>query len=172
VQFPLYPAFAGERIFTETGRGERMTSYPATPGYNEGTGTAAYAGFWMRFGAALIDGILLGIVAAIIAFIIGMATGNSEAVPNTASFVNFLLGIPYFIMLESGPRQATLGKMALGLKVTGMDGGRISAGEATVRYFSKILSAIILMIGYIMAAFTPKKQALHDIIAKTLVVKA
>ncbi len=146
-----------------------MTSYPATPGYNEGT--AAYAGFWMRFGAALIDGILLGIVAGIIAFIIVMATGDSAAVSNIASFVNFLLGIPYFIVMESGPRQATLGKMALGLKVTDMEGGRINAGQAAIRYFSKILSAIILLIGYIMAAFTPKKQALHDIIAKTLVVK-
>jgi uncharacterized RDD family membrane protein YckC len=148
-----------------------MTSYPATPGYNEGTGTAAYAGFWIRFGAALIDGILLGIVAGIIAFIIGMATGNSETVSNIAGLINFLIGIPYFIVMESGPRQATLGKMALGLKVTDAEGGRISAGQAAIRYFSKILSAIILMIGYIMAAFTPKKQALHDIIAKTLVVK-
>ena len=147
-----------------------MTSYPATPAYNEGT--TAYAGFWIRFGASLIDGILLGIVTGIIAFIIGMATGaDSAAVSNITGFVNLLLGIPYFIMMESGPRQATLGKMALGVKVTDMEGGRISAGKAAARYFSKILSAIILLIGYIMAAFTPKKQALHDIIAKTLVVK-
>jgi uncharacterized RDD family membrane protein YckC len=150
-----------------------MTSYPATPAYNEGT--TAYAGFWIRFGAALIDGILLGIVGGIIGFIIGMATGGaggtSDTASNIAGFVGFLIGIAYYVMMESGPRQATLGKMALGLKVTDMEGGRISAGKAAARYFSKILSAIILMIGYIMAAFTPKKQALHDIIAKTLVVK-
>lgn len=150
-----------------------MTSYPATPAYNEGT--AAYAGFWIRFGAALIAGILLGIIGGIIGFIIGLATGgaggDTDTASNIAGFVGFLLGVAYYIMMESGPRQATLGKMALGLKVTDMEGGRISAGQAAIRYFSKILSTIILLIGYIMAAFTPKKQALHDIIAKTLVVK-
>ncbi|HEU4869161.1 MAG TPA: RDD family protein [Actinomycetota bacterium] len=150
-----------------------MTSYPATPAYNEGT--AAYAGFWIRFGAALIDGILVGIVTNILLFLIRMATGASTDTMNPTTVVSLIvaigIGAAYYIMMESSERQATIGKMALGLKVTDMNGARISAGTATVRYFSEILSGIILMIGYIMAAFTPKKQALHDIIAKTLVVK-
>lgn len=150
-----------------------MTSYPATPAYNEGT--AAYAGFWIRFGSFLIDSILLGIVGGIVGFIIGIATGgaggDTALAQNIAGFIGFVIGVAYYVVMESGPRQATLGKMALGLKVTDMEGGRISAGKAAGRYFSKILSAIILFIGFIMAGFTPKKQALHDIIAKTLVVK-
>jgi uncharacterized RDD family membrane protein YckC len=73
--------------------------------------------------------------------------------------------------MESSARQATLGKMALGIVVTDLDGNRIGFGRATGRYFAKILSALILLIGFIMAAFTQKKQGLHDIIAGTLVVK-
>jgi len=123
----------------------------------------------------LIDAILLGIVGGIIGFIIGLAFGgaggDAATASNIAGFVGFLIGVAYYIVMESEPRQATLGKLALGLKVTDMEGGRISAGQAAIRYFSRILSAIILLIGFFMAAFTPKKQALHDIIAKTLVVK-
>jgi uncharacterized RDD family membrane protein YckC len=73
--------------------------------------------------------------------------------------------------LESSSMQATLGKMALGLKVTDLNGKQISFGKATGRYFAKIISAIILLIGFIMVAFTEKKQGLHDMIAGTLVVK-
>jgi uncharacterized RDD family membrane protein YckC len=72
--------------------------------------------------------------------------------------------------MESSKNQGTLGKMALGLRVTDMDGRRISFGRATGRYFAKWLSTITLLIGYIMAAFTPKKQAMHDMIAGTLVL--
>lgn len=150
-----------------------MTSYPATPAYNEGT--AAYAGFWIRVGAALIDGILVGIVTNIVLFLIRMATGASDDSLTPATFVSIIvaigIGAAYYIVMESSERQATFGKMALGLKVTDMDGARISPGTATVRYLAEILSGLILLIGYIMVAFTPKKQALHDILAKTLVVK-
>jgi uncharacterized RDD family membrane protein YckC len=76
----------------------------------------------------------------------------------------------YFAMMESSNKMATLGKMAIGIKVTDLNGNRISFGRATGRYFAKILSGMILMIGYIMAGFTEKKQALHDMIASCLVV--
>lgn len=76
----------------------------------------------------------------------------------------------YFALMESSAYQGTLGKMALGIRVTDLDGGQIDFGRATGRYFAKILSFITLMIGYIMAAFTGKKQALHDIIAGTVVL--
>jgi uncharacterized RDD family membrane protein YckC len=150
-----------------------LTSYPATPAYSEGE--AAYAGFWIRFGAFLIDFILLGIVGGIIGFVIGMATGGTGGETGFAegisAFIGFVIGVAYFVIMESSERQATLGKLAVGVKVTDMNGARISAGVAAIRYFSKMLSSIILLIGFIMVAFTPKKQGLHDIIAKTLVVK-
>lgn len=73
--------------------------------------------------------------------------------------------------MESSAKQATLGKMALGIVVTDLEGARIGFGRATGRYFAKILSGLILGIGFLMAAFTERKQGLHDIIAGTLVVK-
>ena len=77
----------------------------------------------------------------------------------------------YYALLQSGARQATVGKMVLGLQVTDVNGDRLTFARASLRYFSKILSSLFLMIGYIMAGFTPKKQALHDIIANTYVVR-
>lgn len=77
----------------------------------------------------------------------------------------------YHALMESSAKQATLGRMALGIRVTDLNGNRIGFGRATGRYFAKILSALILGIGFLMAAFTAKKQALHDIPAGTLVVR-
>jgi uncharacterized RDD family membrane protein YckC len=76
----------------------------------------------------------------------------------------------YFALMESSSKQGTLGKMALSIVVTDVNGNRITFGRATGRYFGKILSGLILYIGYIMVAFTEKKQGLHDMIAGTLVV--
>ena len=73
--------------------------------------------------------------------------------------------------MEASSKQGTLGKMVLGIIVTDEAGNRISFGRATGRYFGKILSSLILLIGYIMIAFTKKKQGLHDLLASTLVVK-
>jgi uncharacterized RDD family membrane protein YckC len=76
----------------------------------------------------------------------------------------------YYALMESSSRQATLGKLAIGIVVTDLGGNRISFGRATGRYFGKILSGMIMCIGYIMAGFTERKQALHDIMASCLVV--
>jgi uncharacterized RDD family membrane protein YckC len=140
-----------------------------------------YADFWIRFVASFIDGIILNVLGSIIGFMIGIIVGISAGgrgdtgVLVTAQTLGFLAGAIitwlYQAFLESSSRQATLGKQAMGIVVTDLNGDRISFGKATVRSFSKYLSAIILLIGYIMAAFTEKKQALHDIIAGTLVVK-
>ncbi|MEK6756022.1 MAG: RDD family protein [Bacteroidota bacterium] len=148
-----------------------------------------YAGFWRRFVAYLIDSIILG-VASFLVFIpvlgllgIGIGAGAMEE-PEAAAglvmaamaayFFSILViaiaGWLYFALLESSNKMATLGKLAIGIKVTDMNGNRISFGRATGRYFAKILSGMIFMIGYIMAGFTEKKQALHDMIASCLVV--
>jgi uncharacterized RDD family membrane protein YckC len=75
----------------------------------------------------------------------------------------------YFALQESSERHATIGKRALNIYVTDLQGRRISFGQATGRHFSKIISYLILCIGYMMAGFTEKKQGLHDMIAGTLV---
>ncbi len=120
-----------------------------------------YAGFWKRFAAYLIDAVIIGIAGAIFRAAAGDAIGGT---------LTTVIGWVYFAVMESSEKQATLGKMALGIRVVDVDGNKISFARATGRYFSKIISALILMIGYIMAAFTAKKQALHDMIAGTLVV--
>lgn len=148
-----------------------------------------YAGFWRRFVAILIDSILFNIVFGVIGGALGVLdvemagtvgtntstyTHQADA-SDAAQGVFFLVYLAvqwlYFALLESSAKQGTLGKMALGIRVTDLDGNRISFGRATGRYFAKFISAIILYIGFIMAAFTAKKQALHDIIASTLVIK-
>ncbi|HSG35757.1 MAG TPA: RDD family protein [Sphingomonadaceae bacterium] len=141
-----------------------------------------YGGFWRRVGAYLIDVILLGIVASTLGSIFGFGTTTSEFGDLSASYsysvddaesslLSLALGIAYFAGLESSKMQATLGKKALGMVVTDLDGNRISFLRALGRYFAKILSALILLIGYIMVAFTVRKQGLHDMLAGTLVWK-
>ncbi len=140
--------------------------------------TQQYAGFLTRFAAALLDGIILAIINSIISFIVaavlGTVLGGSESAAALAgvlvSLVGFVIGWLYYAFQESSPKQATIGKQALGIVVTDLDNRQISFGKATLRYFAKILSGLILLIGYIMAAFTERKQALHDLLAGTLVV--
>jgi len=145
---------------------------------------AQYAGFWRRLAAALIDGVLLIIAYLAAAFIIGViyavVTGYeaeeiSDATENVLVSIAWaataILGWLYYALMESSSKQATLGKMAVGIVVTDAQGRRISFTRATGRYFGKIISGIILYIGYIMIAFTEKKQGLHDIMADCLVVK-
>ncbi|MFN9738320.1 MAG: RDD family protein [Pseudomonadota bacterium] len=145
------------------------------------TGSAiTYAGFWRRVVAYLIDGLLVGVVSVamplLVFAVIGSIAGSTEAASATLAMVGLSYGGTliamwlYFALLESSPRQATLGKMAVGLIVTDFEGRRIGFGRATGRYFGKILSALILGIGFLMAGFTERKQALHDMLATTLVV--
>jgi uncharacterized RDD family membrane protein YckC len=103
--------------------------------------------------------------------ILAAATGLVWTVTLGAGFVVSLCG-PwlYEAFMLSSEWQATVGKRAMSIVVTGLDGGRISFARATARHFSKYISAFILFIGFIMVAFTAKKQALHDMIAETLVV--
>jgi uncharacterized RDD family membrane protein YckC len=152
-----------------------------------------YAGFWVRFVAALIDGLILsipfGLVLAVFIFLLGgfgLMMHRNPVEPREAAalaaplILSFMLGGLFFIALEwlyfagmeSSARQATFGKSVMSLRVTSLEGRRISFGHATGRFFAKIVSGMIpLAIGYIMAGFTAKKQALHDMIAATLVLK-
>ncbi len=140
--------------------------------------TTHYAGFWKRVGAVLIDGIVLMIVGNIINMLLpGQAGGSLAGVATTvktsspsASLIIFVLNWLYFSYFESSDKQATPGKMALGIIVADTNGKRLSFLHATGRWAAKFLSMITLGIGYVMAAFTQKKQALHDMVAGTLVV--
>lgn len=130
--------------------------------------TITYAGFWRRFLASIVDSILLTVAFNIVWLVF------PESVKENQIFISIIALIPiwlYYSLLESSTKQGTLGKIILGIKVVDYSNQRISFARATARHFSKIISSLILMIGFIMIAFTPKKQGLHDIIAGTLVTK-
>lgn len=102
-----------------------------------------------------------------------MKNGGNDIV-SLILITSLILGVItwlYFSIMESSPAKATLGKLALGIRVTDIRGNRISFMKATGRYFGKIISSFILCIGYLMAGFTEKKQALHDIMAGCIVVR-
>lgn len=124
-----------------------------------------YAGFWIRFCAFILD----TLVFAPIGILIGVLD-NFISVLSAWTLGSWVIGWLYFSLMESSGWQATLGKRLCGIHVTDMNGNRITFGHATGRYFAKILSWATLYIGYLMAAFTEKKQGLHDILAGTLVV--
>ena len=133
----------------------------------------AYGGFWIRVVAYIIDGILLTIVCGVVDRLLGIniLASDWDHYDPMANVISLVIGWLYFALLESSERGATVGKMVMGLRVVTSDGRRLSFMNATGRYFAKILSAIILCIGFIMVAFTDKKRGLHDIIAGTLVIK-
>jgi uncharacterized RDD family membrane protein YckC len=143
---------------------------------------SSYAGFWLRFAALIIDSIIMyAMIIPLIFIFYGGFSGYIQQMADPANAFSstywmfvltiLVINIAYFCGMESSARQGTFGKSAVGIKVSSLTGERISFMNAVGRYFAKIISAIILLIGYIMAAFTPKKQALHDMIASTLVVK-
>jgi uncharacterized RDD family membrane protein YckC len=148
----------------------------------------AYAGFWLRFVAWIIDRIVLQVASSILTLPFAATMGlreilrhhqpvsPEEVFPLLASMekvflIVLVLSWLYYALLESSSWQGTLGKKALGLEVTDLAGSRISFGRATGRYFARWISVMTVGIGYIMAGFTEKKQALHDIIAGTLVIR-
>lgn len=151
-----------------------------------------YAGFWWRFLAHIIDNIIISFVAwifllpilAIFGFSMysimeaGYTMDDTEVIlgPIIGAYVGMistsvLLKWLYYSIMESSRFQGTVGKLILKIKVTDYDNRQISFGRATGRYFSKFISGIIFMIGYIIAGFTERKQALHDMIAGCLVIK-
>lgn len=135
-----------------------------------------YAGFWKRVAASLIDSIVSLVFAGIVGFLVGGGAGLAglggaeKSLELLGNALGLLLYWIYYAGLESSPHQATVGKLVLGIKVTDLEGRRISFWRATGRQFGKYLSALILGIGFAMAGFTQRKQALHDKLANCLVV--
>jgi uncharacterized RDD family membrane protein YckC len=133
-----------------------------------------YAGFWIRVGAALIDSIILWLANFAVSMVVLGGSGSALAAGASIPLVIImsLAGIAYYVIMDSSSRQGTVGKMAVGIKIGKENGERISAANALGRYFAKILSTLILFIGFIMVGFDSKKQGLHDKLAKTYVFHA
>ena len=134
-----------------------------------------YASFWHRFAAAFVDGIITsimgGIAGFILGFIIGASTGGAEGAELAGNIVGIIIGWLYGALLESSHKQATWGKQMMKIRVSDLNGNRISFGRATGRHFGKFISTLILLIGYFMMLWTERKQTLHDKMAGCLVTQ-
>jgi len=144
-------------------------------------GEVIYAGFWRRAAACLVDGLLVGIIAQVLGGIIGLVSGIIMATTPDTDIGNILiilissgtglgLGMVYYAWFHSATGMATPGKLLVGIKVVRPDGERITFLRGIGRFFATYISGFILCIGYIMAAFTDRKQALHDMMCDTWVV--
>ena len=142
-----------------------------------------YAGFWIRFVAIFIDGILINIVTGPVWMLSGVFMGGFHpdmdtpaalapffSVIGLAVVIYFAANWLYEALMTSSSKQATVGKMVCGLIVTDTQGRRLSFAHATGRHFAKYVSSLTFLLGYVMAGFTERKQALHDFIAGTYVM--
>jgi uncharacterized RDD family membrane protein YckC len=129
----------------------------------------AYAGFWLRFLAYLIDGVALAGVEAALFTSVYVIAGKVD-LPGFAG-VCTAIGWAYFVLFESSPARGTLGKIALELYVADVHGDPISFWRASLRNALKSVSWLVFGVGWMMAGFTPRKQALHDLGAGTLVLR-
>jgi uncharacterized RDD family membrane protein YckC len=159
------------------------TAYAAVPA------VTTYAGFWVRFLAIIIDGLVVGVVTGPVVLIVEAMIGFGGGLLNDKGEINpgqiaMLAGTFAFIvafsvavkalyeaLLTASSKQATVGKMVFRLKVTDLNGRRLSIPRAFGRHFAKYISGMTLLIGYLIQPFTERRQALHDIIASTLVVR-
>ena len=151
------------------------------PGYQYGAPVAAvaYAGFWRRFLAWLIDVIILGIVGGILASVLGLGSGSAGGGSANYSFgtggslLNLVLGLLYFTLMIALVNGKTVGAMALGIRVVPADGsGSVSIGKALVRAIVGYVSGIVLFLGFLWMLWDANKQTWHDKAAGTYVVKS
>lgn len=151
------------------GKKKDQAEAPAAPAPAESTVALQPAGFWLRFVALIVDSALMLILMA--AMVMAGASIGGEEMAGIAYLAWFVLSFLYWPVMESAPRRATVGKMLLGLVVADVDGGKLSFVRSLLRNLAKIISAIPLYIGFLLAAFTARKQALHDLITKAVVLR-
>jgi len=156
------------------------SKYPPVQGAGGGGRGAAYAteyaGFWRRFAAVFLDGILVAIITVPVMLVVGRDIDTStmeglQRFSDLSNVISTILSIVYGTVFEGSAMQGTPGKRVLGMAVTNTDGDRIGFGRALGRNLAKLLSGIILLIGYLIQPFTARRQALHDLLAGTLVLR-
>lgn len=137
-----------------------------------------YAGFWIRFVAVVIDGLIIHAGMTLIGILFGISGGEAWQISQGTVIgtgepifngLTYILPFLYYIILPTTVWRGTIGKKVLGIEIVDQEGKTISIGRSIGRYFASMLSALILMVGYLMAAFHPEKRALHDILAGTYV---
>ncbi len=131
-----------------------------------------YAGFWQRFGAAFLDGLILAIPNLVISYVAGKVSDDNQITKLIYGTIGqTVIGWLYSALQESGNARATLGKKALGISVVSVNGEKLTFGQASGRYFGKIISALTLLIGYLMMLWDSRSQTLHDKMAGALVIR-
>ncbi len=189
---PAPPAtYAAQQAAPQVYAGQSAPVYARAP--------QQYGGFWIRFVAYIVDGLIIGIPMSVIVGIViavfgagSLATLSSlpnnpdpeqvrtQVIPLVIAFLGayalFIAGSIvitwlYFAMMESSERQATFGKAIFNMRVTDANGNRLSFAHASGRFFAKIINNMTCGIGWILAGFTEKKQGLHDLIAGTVVIR-
>ncbi|HEX9687347.1 MAG TPA: RDD family protein [Burkholderiales bacterium] len=128
-----------------------------------------YAGFWSRVAALIVDNAVVTIFGLALLIAAGLVGEGAVVIANLLYLV---IAILYWPLMESSERQATIGKQLLGIQVVDANGARLNFVRALLRNLAKILSSLPFGLGFLLAAFTAKKQALHDLITKCLVVRA
>jgi len=166
-------------------------AYLPPPTVAGGAAAAAqdYGGFWRRFWSHVLDRFILGLVFVPVGFVffvpimaansidwadpdlVGEAFGALIGGFVALAFLALLGSWLYYALLHGSSRQATLGQMALGIRVTDVGGRRVTFARASGRYFASLLTNLTFGIGYLILLFTVRKQALHDLIAGTLVLR-
>lgn len=162
----------GSALATQSPSGSSSFSSSSTSKANTGSPKVLGAGFWARVGAYLLDYVLICVGLFLLFVIFGLiGVMNMDDAERSGTGWGILIFWLYFALLESGPRQATFGKRALSIKVVTLNGKAPSFWRATGRHFAKIISGLLLGVGYLMCLFTKKKQCLHDMMAGCLVVR-
>ena len=119
-----------------------------------------YAGFWQRFLAGIIDSIILIVIEVILIFI-----------PIIGWILSLFVTWLYFGIQHSSTKQATFGMRALDIKITNENHGKIGFWRATGNFYLTVISALVVFIGFLMIAFTSRKQGFHNLISRTLCIK-
>ena len=138
---------------------------PESEGASPSGASGPRSGFWRRFAASLIDGVLVGAPFGVLAAVVPDAAVAIQ-------LISFVVGVAYYVLLEGGARGQTVGKMALGIRVWDLrdGGGPIGYGRAAIRYFGRIVSSIALGLGYFWMLWDREKQTWHDKFAGSVVV--
>jgi uncharacterized RDD family membrane protein YckC len=147
-------------------QGLRTLSYA-----NPRAATVRDASFVQRGGALLMDVVVLHIIGVSFGGLLLMMNVGGRTLEDFAALIVLLALWAYYAFMESSPCQGTVGKLVVGIKVTDVHGARISFPRATGRFFAKILSALPLYTGFLLAAFADRRQALHDMLAGTVVMR-
>lgn len=179
----LVPESSLKSVATNTSYADQSKGVRDLDDRKQSAGSLVYADFFPRVGAALLDGIFVGLMGCLptigVAVLVMVNAGNNPQDQDAAAaainicnnLIALVVGCIYSVTLDSSSKQGTWGKQIMGLKVTDLSGHRISVGRAFGRFFARYLSACTCGIGFLLPLFTEKRQTLHELICGCLTLR-